>query len=253
MQKLSISPLQFFAEQSGQETGVLSADAGQNSNTADTEQSAPRLSWQELMQDTQYKKEFDSQVQGIIQKRLKGRQDAESTLSRLSPVLAALGKRYGTKESGLDSLDMESIAKELLLGESGEQRASRQQRAKDHLNELLRQERALKESFPDFDLLAAMENPEFVRLTAPHTGLSLEDAYYALHRREIGEATAKNSLEAVTRAVRSGAARPGELSGDQAASSSSDDPRNMTRQQREALKKRIYEAKAQGKKLPYGG
>ena len=36
------------------------------------------------------------------------------------------------------------------------------------------------------------------------------------------------------------------------ASIGSSDPRQMTREQREELKKRIYQAKAQGKKLPYG-
>ena len=98
-----------------------------------------------------------------------------------------------------------------------------------------------------------MEDPEFLRLTAPHTGLTLADAYYALHREEIGAMAARRSLEALTRAVSYGGARPREIAGNMAASSITADPRSMSRDEREALKKRIYEAKAQGRKLPFGG
>lgn len=98
-----------------------------------------------------------------------------------------------------------------------------------------------------------MEDPEFLRLTAPHTGLTLADAYYALHREEIGAMAARRSLEALTRAVSYGGARPREIAGNMAASSMTTDPRGMSKDEREALKKRIYEAKAQGVKLPYGG
>ena len=112
---------------------------------------------------------------------------------------------------------------------------------------------ALRESFPEFSLEREMEDPEFLRLTAPHTGLTLADAYYALHREEIGAMAARRSLEALTRAVSYGGARPREIAGNMAASSMTADPRSMSRDEREALKKRIYEAKAQGVKLPYGG
>ena len=122
-----------------------------------------------------------------------------------------------------------------------------------HLEELAYQEAALKESFPEFSLEREMEDPEFLRLTAPHTGLTLADAYYALHREEIGAMAARRSLEALTRAVSYGGARPREIAGNMAASSMTADPRSMSRDEREALKKRIYEAKAQGVKLPYGG
>ena len=121
-----------------------------------------------------------------------------------------------------------------------------------HLEELAYQAAALRESFPEFSLEREMEDPEFLRLTAPHTGLTLADAYYALHREEIGAMAARRSLEALTRAVSYGGARPREIAGNMAASSMTADPRSMSRDEREALKKRIYEAKAQGRKLPYG-
>ena len=111
----------------------------------------------------------------------------------------------------------------------------------------------MKAKYPDFELSKAMEDERFLRLTAPHTGLSLEDAYCALHYAEIRESEARKSLMAVSNSVRAGELRPRENTGRQSASRISDDPKTMTREQREALKKRIYEAKAQGRKLPYGG
>ena len=84
------------------------------------------------------------------------------------------------------------------------------------------------------------------------TGLSLEEAYYAAHHRELGQRLAQASLESAVQAVSAGRARPRELRGGQSASIGGNDPRQMTREQREELKKRIYQARAQGKKLPYG-
>ena len=267
MQNNCESPLLSAQDGSERETGEYAADAGQEQQSApqeqsaeqeqdiqreqgaQPEQSASRLSWQEIMADPEYKREYDAQVQSIIQKRLRGRAEAEERLERLGPVLSALGERFG----GLEAADMEELAREILTGESRSARETRAQCAREHLAELLRQEAELKGSFPDFDLLAALEDPAFIKLTAPHTGLSLEDAYYALHRREIGEATARRSLEAASSTVRAGLSRPRELNGRQGATASAADPRQMSKEQREALKKRIYEAKAQGKKLPFGG
>ena len=63
---------------------------------------------------------------------------------------------------------------------------------------------------------------------------------------------ARRSLEALTRAVSYGGARPREIAGNMAASSMTADLEEHVQDEREALKKRIYEAKAQGRKLPHG-
>lgn len=253
-----LNELQLLSAEEKQETGAEPADAGQETQTQETQaqetgERATRPSWQDILEDSEYKAQFDAQVQSIIQRRLRGRQDAENRLQRLSPVLSALERRYCTDDGGIEAMDAEALAALILEGESPEQRELKRQRAMAHLDGLTAQAAALRDSFPDFELLRELENPEFIRLTAPHTGLSLEDAYYALHRKEINEATARDSLRAVTRAVSAGSIRPRELAGGQAATTQTDDPRTMSRQQREALKKRIYDAKAQGIKLPYGG
>lgn len=144
------------------------------------------------------------------------------------------------------------------MAESRRQAESRQSMgravaAREHLDSLMTQAAELSKTVPGFDLKREMENPGFVRLTAPHTGLSVEQAYYAVHHRELTENLRQESLRWAVKSLRSGAARPEELRGGQSASSTASDPRQMSREQREALKKRIYEASAQGRKLPYGG
>lgn len=229
------------------ETGVSTADAGQVQEVQPGT-GAARMSWKDIMADSEYRKEYDAAVQSIVQKRLKGRAQAEEKLGRLAPVLEAISKRYAGGGT-LDEADTEELAGKILAGES----RARRERAREHLEELYRQEQAMREKYPDFNFAEAMEDERFIKLTAPHTGLSLEDAYCAMHYAEIREQEARNSLQAVTRSVQAGRERPAEISGRQSASRSSADPRTMSREQREALKKRIYEAKAQGKKLPYGG
>lgn len=231
------------------ETGVKAADAGQEDTQGTEKQEKRKPGWDELMADPEYKSCFDSRVQEIVRKRLRDRHGSEETLGRLRPVLEALGEKYGLESTAPELIDAQALS-ELIRTPSG---FGDGEEIKRHLEELVYQEAALKESFPEFSLELEMEDPEFLRLTAPHTGLTLADAYYALHRDEIGAMAARRSLEALTRAVSCGGARPREIAGNMAASSMTADPRGMSKDEREALKKRIYEAKAQGRKLPFGG
>ena len=123
-----------------------------------------------------------------------------------------------------------------------------------HYDGLLRQAEALREQFPDFNLSRELENPLFLRLTAPGVGVSLEDAFYTVHRRQLQQAavevTAQRTAQSITNAIRSGAQRPLENgTGSHAPAVTAFDYRNATRQQREALKKAIRAAGARGEKL----
>ncbi len=217
----------------------LSADAGQTLET-------PKPSWEEILGDPVYRKSYDEAVQGIVKARLRGRQQAEERLARLEPVLKALEDAYGlSEESDLTALSSR-------LRESAGLRRPSAQEVEAHLLALEAEADALCESVPDFDLLRELEDPGFLRLTAPHSGVSLADAYYARHRAERERETARRSLEAVSRSVRSLGTRPRELRETGAGARFTGDPRQMSRAEREALKKRILEAKAQGRKIGVG-
>lgn len=123
-----------------------------------------------------------------------------------------------------------------------------------HFQGLQRQGEEMKAVFPGFDLTQELYNPMFSRLTSPAVGLSVEDAFYALHHRQLMaaamEAAAREAIAQTTGSIASGARRPREngLSG-QAAAVSHFDYRNATKEQREELKRRIRQAAAEGKKL----
>ena len=121
---------------------------------------------------------------------------------------------------------------------------------RNHLRELERQAEQMKICFPGFDLRQELQNPVFARMTAPGVGLSVEDAYYAVHRRELQSAAVQVAKQQVSNAIAAGARRPREngLSG-QAPAVSTFDYRTASRQEREDLKRRIRLAAAEGKKL----
>lgn len=215
-------------------------DAGQE------EEKAARLSWEEILADPAYRKSYDAAVQGIVKARLKSRAEAEARLERLAPVLEALEEDYGlTAES-----DVGEIA--ALLRQSAGLRRPSGEEIEAHLNAMLAEAETLRESVPDFDLLHELEDPDFLRMTAPHSGIALADAYYARHRAERERETARRSLEAVSRSLQSGGARPRELRETTAGARFAAEPGKLSRQEREALKKRILEAKARGQKIGPG-
>ena len=158
-------------------------DAGQEEARADA-----RPSWEEILEDPEYKSRYDAAVQSIVKARLKSRAAAEAKLERLAPVLEALEDAYGMTEES-DTADLAVMLRESahLYRPSGEQIA-------EHLRALAAEAEALQESVPDFDLLRELEDPAFLRLTAPHSGVSLADAYYARHRAEREQETARRSL-----------------------------------------------------------
>ena len=116
------------------------------------------------------------------------------------------------------------------------------------------QEQALKAVIPNFDLRTEMQNPTFARLTSPSVGLSVEDAFYAVHRREMQaqsmQVAAQQTRQMISNAIVSGTNRPDETGTvSQAPSVSKFDYRNATPAQRKALKDEIRRAAAEGRKI----
>lgn len=251
--------------------------AAENPAPAEGDNAAPaRMSWDEIMADPEYNK----QMQSVIKARLKTAGQAEDTLSKLSPALELVARKYG-----LDGKDPEALAKAIseddsLYTEKAEEmgmsvaavkqieqlqrdnarlqaqneQTAAQQAFNAHMENLRIQGEALKQTFPNFDLLTELKNPVFSRMTSPNSGLSVEDAYYAIHRKEIQQAAmqvaAQKTAEQMSNAIRSGQARPVENGTQaQAPSVTTFDYAHASREQREALKRQIREAAARGQKI----
>lgn len=255
-----------------------SADIKDTPEESKATEPTQRMSWDEIMKDPEY----NEQMQKTIQARLRTAKSAEESLAKLAPAIELLSRKYGLDPENLDAealtkavsdddayyedkaLEMgvsvetakkiDQSERELARLQAEEARTIEQQRIQEHIDKLRMQGEAMKQTFPNFDLATELRNPAFARMTSPNVGLSVEDAYYAVHRKEIQTAamqvTAQRTAEQIANNIRAGQARPIENgTAAQAPSNTTFDYAHASKEQREALKRRIREASAQGKKL----
>ena len=117
-----------------------------------------------------------------------------------------------------------------------------------HFDRLCAQGEALRAEFPDFDLGAALRDPDFLRLTAPGLGIDPRRAWLALHPEILERRAARSSAAALARSLASAAARPRE-GGGQGGGALETDYRRLPRAEQQRLKQRIYDAAALGEKI----
>ena len=256
------------------------ATAETNPTEEKTEPTTPaRMSWDEIMADPEYNK----QMQATIKARLKNAGAAQEALAKMAPALEVLARKHGQDPANPDydalakaindddayyedkAIEMGvtvEAAKRIDQQERDSARQQReearnleQQRIRDHFTKLEQQGEALKKVFPKFDLRTELQNPAFARMTAPGTGLmSVEDAYRAVHRKEIeaaqSQVIAQRTAQNISNAIQAGSRRPDEngTSG-QSASVTTFDYSKASKAQREALKQQIRAAAARGEKL----
>ena len=265
------------APQSQQQSSEQDA-AATTTEEPKSEEAPKRMTWDEIMADPEYNKE----MQAVMKARIKSEKSAEKALSELAPALEVLARKHNLDMENIDyaalskaihdddayyedkALEMGvdlGTAKKIDQDERGtareekeKERTLEQQRIISHIKGLEAQGEAMKAVFPNFDLAEELKNPAFARMTSPNVGVSVEDAYYAVHRKELQtaamQATAQKTAEHLSNAIQAGSRRPVEngTSG-QAASVSKFDYRNASPEQRAALKQRIREAAARGEKL----
>ena len=89
-----------------------------------------------------------------------------------------------------------------------QQRTLEQQKFQNHIMKLEQQGEEMKKVFPKFDLRTEMQNPVFARMTSPNVGISVQDAYYAVHRDEIQRAsmqvTAQKTAQKISQSIQAG-------------------------------------------------
>lgn len=237
-----------------------------------------RMSWDEIMKDPEYNK----QMQAVVQSRLKSAKGAEETLGKLAPALEVLARKHNLD---VENMDYDALAKaisdddayyedkalemgvpvetakkidqqerETARVQKEQARNLEQQRLYQHFASLESQASELKKVFPSFDLRTELQNPVFARMTHPNVGISVEDAYHAVHRKEIMSAgmqvTAQQTAKKISNAIQAGSRRPDE-NGTSGRSSSvtTFDYSKASREQREDLKRQIRAAAARGEKL----
>ena len=244
-----------------------------------TEETAPkRMTWDEIMKDPEYNKH----MQATVQSSLKSEKSAAEALSKMAPAIEVMARKYGLDAQ---NMDYEALAKKindddayyedkaLEMGVSVEtakkvdqmerdnerqraiqQRTIQEQKIQQHFGKLEQQAEQMKKVFPSFDLRTELQNPAFARMTSPNIGISVEDAYYAIHRNEIQTASmqiaAQKTAEKLSNAIQSGSRRPNESgASSQAPSVTTFDYSKATKAQREAFKADIRARMARGEKV----
>jgi len=217
-------------------------DSGQSSQP--TQQTgSERPTFQQLIEG-EYKQEYEAavgqRVQKSIQERFRNQRDAQAELREAAPILQELGTRFGLqgndyrgiytkltddlsqyqKEADEQGTTPEIIRKMHRL-EADARRAQEAERAsvqgmqiRQHAMRIAKQAEELQQQFPGFDLNAELANPRFVRMTSPGVGLSVKDAFWAIHGAELQKNSmlyaAQQAGQRIAASVQAGASRPAE-------------------------------------------
>ena len=254
-------------------------DAAAENPTEENKTETPaRMSWDEIMADPEYNR----QMQAVVQSRLKSAKGAEESLAKLTPALELLARKHNLDPSKMDydalakaisdddsyyeekALQMGTsveTAKKIDQQERDTARQKRQeaitledQRIRNHFIGLENQAKEMQKIVPGFNLQTELKNPAFLRMTSPNVGISVRDAYYAIHHDEMQaaamQATAKATAQKISNNIQAGQRRPDEngISG-QAPSATTFDYSKASRDQREAFKKDLRARMARGEKV----
>ena len=238
---------------------------GNQAQTAKT----PEQEFDELIKG-KYAAQYQARFQQAISDRFRNQEDLQGKLDSLKPMLDALAKQRGVKEGDWDALSKNILDDDSLYEEEAEAqgmtvaayknfkkleaeanaareaaaRNQQQMEIRAHFQNLARQADALKQVFPNFDLQEELKNPQFRRMTSPNSGLSVEQAYYAIHHAELAPQAMAAGIQVArqqfSQSMQANAARPveGAMQGAAQAAEIHVSPRNMTRAQRAELRER---------------
>ena len=272
---------QMIAQQSEAKPSENQPSEAQNEQDANAQKptEAKRMTWDEIMADPEYNKHMQETVKA---RNRKAREEIEAERAQIAPMLEVLASRYHLDPQNLDmnalvkavnedkefyeqkalemgvpvetAMQIDQQKREQERTRAAAQREAEQKAIDEHIVKLEEQGKALKEIFPDFDLRTELQSPTFKRLTSPGVGLSVEDAYYAVHRKEIqaaaSKAVAQRTAQQISDSIIAGRARPTENgTASRAASTSVFDINKASRAQRAEINRRIRAASANGKPL----
>ena len=225
--------------------------------------------WNEL-RNGEYKELYGRDVQAAIRDRFKNQDDSAAKLTAMQPMLNALMKKAGVEsveelqnivldDDSLYEEDAEAMGMPVeaykqfkkLQDEHDQaikqqQQSIEQQQIREHIAGLVRQAEEFRQTFPGFDFDKEIQNPTFRKLTSPEVGLKVADAYFAIHRDELTPQLMgygmQKARQQMSQTLQAQAARPAEGAMRPGAQQTADvkiNPKTMTRQEREAIKRRV--------------
>lgn len=247
--KMDRNPVIRNTEEVQEQAAAAQAEDGQP-----TEEVKPKYVWDDVMKDPDMNREMQKVV-----KAAKGEaKEAKANLSKLEEGLKKLARENGMDEANLDyevlgklltgsyekSAAEMGVSTEVAIKLDQQRSMLEQNKFETHMRQLEQQANDLKKIFPNFDLETEMKDPRFFRLTAPGMPFTVEDAYHAVHRKELEAAKAQaikeTTRQQIANSIAAGQRRPDEsgMSGT-APSVTRFEYGKASREEREALKARI--------------
>lgn len=248
------------------QTPRMDAQPEADTQNAATETTAQRISFRELI-DGDYKEDAQNWVQSVIKDRFKA-QDAKNT--HIDPIIQALATQYGVDDGDFEGLnnafmndpnryqqialeqglspkqaqELAEIRRQKNIQEKQQAEAQREAATQAHFQQLQQQESEMQQLYPGFDLQRELTDPMFFKLTSQDVGLTLKQAWQAMHGDEIAAAGMQYALERgqakVAASVQANMNRPSEGGIRRVpATGVKLDPRKMTDAERADLKRRV--------------
>lgn len=267
-------------------------DEPQPEEQAKPEQAEPepaqqeKQSFDDLLNDEEYKGEFNKRVQDIVQKRLKTAKASEEKLTKLAPLLDLIAHKYDVdlETTDIDELvqkvtdddelyEQEALEKGLPVDalkqirkvesenallrraeadrQAEKEEAERRAAFNEQFQKLREEGNAVKAMYEAFDFDTEMRNPDFLRL-AFTPGVGVKTAYEIIHKDEIiGGAmqyAAKKAQQQAAASIASNSKRPVEgWTGNNSPANTKIDVSALTPQQRKEYIKRA----ARGEKITF--
>lgn len=214
----------------------------------------------------EYKDQFTSEVQSIINRRFKETKGLQEQLSAQQPVLDKLMARYNIQGGDMSALSQAIDSDRSLWEQAAEDagmtveqyrriqnmelenmRLKRAQQeniarmmAQRQVETWNQQAQEIKAEYEDFDLEAELQNPAFKAMLK--AGAPMKNAYEALHMGDIKAGVARKAGEArekqVTDNIRARGQRPTEGGSSGAGITYSSDPSKLTARERDELARR---------------
>ena len=230
-----------------------------------------KASFNDLLKDDQYKREYDKRVEGAVRRRMRA---ADAKFAQMDPMFDVLAKKYGVGRSSDGKLDLQALMA-AVMSDDGllEEQAAEEGLTPEGMRKVMRAEQiersmqaqqaeqenmrlfaaiqeeaeALKAVYPDFDLDAEIGDERFgsllISLQRAGVDAPLRTAYEVAHRQELLQRavnyTAAKARQDVAASVQSNLSRPREMGSSGAPAQSNFDPEKMTKKDYEAIKAKV--------------
>lgn len=238
-------------------TGVTSAAAGQNAGVnADAAGQDISAKFEELIKG-EYKEAFNSRVQDILGKRLKGLEAKTRAYDEHEPLLREIYKQKGIEYGDTKALKRSvyedrafehgrDVDEEIRIEEM--EAENRRLREAENIRALAAQADEAMKVYPEFDFAEAMTDPDFQRDIK--NGMSVKRAYERTEK--FLNSTLSNQVRSVEQKISSSVAanqrRPSEgAMSKSGAVTISSDPKNMSYKQMDEINRRV----ARGEKIRF--